>query len=164
MNGVTSQPQSGWSETSRANELSFSIIVSSKFYLFKRCALPNSSNYIASPVIACWCCFVCSGQRGASSVQNSCMNCERVKLPPITSNWPEAISCQHHIVINWKENETEWFNCGPGTDADSELNVNKTFNDKFHLASWVWPVAGNRDAYMMMLRHSAILERKGLQS
>ena len=31
MNGVTSQPQSCWSETSRANELSFSIIVSSKY-------------------------------------------------------------------------------------------------------------------------------------
>ena len=65
---------------------------------------------------------------------------------------------------NWKANETKWFNCGLGTDADSELNVNKTFNDKFHLASWVWPVAGYRDAYMMMLRHSAIFERKRLQS
>ena len=31
MNGVTSQPQSCWSETLRANELSFSLIVSSKF-------------------------------------------------------------------------------------------------------------------------------------
>ena len=53
MNGVTSQPKSCWSETSRANELSFSIIVSSKKNFLMRCALLNISNDIASPVIEC---------------------------------------------------------------------------------------------------------------
>ena len=145
MNGVTSHPQSCRSETSRANQLSFSIIVSSKYNLLMRCALPNSSNCTASPVIVCSSCCACSGQRAASSVLNSCLKCERVKLPSFSSRWAEAISCH---IINWK-NGTKWFNC---------------VNDKFHLTSLVWPVAGERDAHMMMLRHSAILEKERLQS
>ena len=42
--------------------------------------------------------------------------------------------------------------------------MNKTLNLKFQLASMVWPVARMRDAYMVMLRHSAILEKERLQS
>ena len=86
-----------------------------------------------------------------------------MKLPPFSSSWAEAISCQHHTIINWKENGTKWLNCGLKTDAKNELNVNKPHDDKFNLASLVRPVARKRDAYLMMLRHSAILERERLQ-
>ena len=106
--------------------------------------------------------FVLLRFRTASSVLF--IKCERVKLPPFSSSWAEAISCQHHPIITWKENGTKWFNCGLGTDAENELNVNKALNDKFQLASLVWPVVRKRDAYMMMHRHSAILERERLQS
>ena len=47
-------------------------------------------------------------------------------------------------------------------DAKSGHNVNNTLNDKIHLASLVWPVARKRDAYMMMLRHSAILKKEAI--
>ena len=112
--------------------------------LLKRCALQNSSKCIASPVFACSSCWACSEQRAASSVLNSCMNCKRVELPPFSSSWAEAISCQHHSTINW--NGTKRFNCGLGIVAESELNVSKTLNDKFHLAGLVWPFARKCDA------------------
>ena len=93
MNGVTSQLQSCWSEISRANEKSFSIIVLLKCDFLKRCALPNTSNCIASPSIPCSSCCACTRQRAASSVLNSCMNCERVKFPPCRSNLVAAPHC-----------------------------------------------------------------------
>ena len=92
------------------------------------------------------------------------MDCERVKLPPFSSSWAEAMSCQPRTIINWNENGTRWFSSGLGTDAENELNENKTLIDKVHLTSFGVPVARERDAYMMMLRHSAILERERLQS
>ena len=76
----------------------------------------------------------------------------------------EAISRQHHTVINWKEKRTEWPNCGPGIDAECEHNVNNTLTDKLHLASLVGPVVRMHDAYMIMLRHNGILERERWQS
>ena len=51
-----------------------------------------------------------------------------------------------------------------GSDAENELKVSKTLHHKFHLAGLVWPVPRKRDAYMMILRNSAILDRERLQS
>ena len=89
------------------------------------------------------------------------MNCERVKLPPFSSSWAEAITCQHHTIINWNNNGTKWFNCGLGIDAESEHNVNKTLNDELHLASLVWPVARKRDTYLHDVAWSTAPSSKG---
>ena len=61
------------------------------------------------------------------------------------SVWADApqfeTTCVVRLVRHPGKNGTKWFKCGLGTGAESELNVNKTLNDKFDLASLEWPVA-----------------------
>ena len=88
MDGVTSQPQSCWSETSRANEVNFSTIVSCKNNLLKRCALPQQfklhciSSHRMFVLLRLW-----------------------VKLPPFSSCWAEAISCQTRLLTICKKTQ-----------------------------------------------------------